>query len=95
METGILLLCLGLGLGALIISFAFAHRLISETRIKEKVFQRSFSEERSQEVKVDELASRLEEFRNQRFGRSMVGNPDIQASITSRIKAEENAKRGV
>jgi len=94
METGILLLCLGLGLGALIISLAFAHRLISETRIKEKVFQRSFSEEKTQEVKVDELASRLEEFRNQRFGRSMVGAQDIRASIASRIKSEEIAKKG-
>ena len=94
MEAGILLLCLGLGLGALIVSFAFAHRLVSETRIKEKVFQRSFSDEKSHEVKVDELSHRLEEFRNQRFGRSMSGSADVRNSIVARIKAEESTKRG-
>lgn len=94
METGILLLCVCLGIGSLIISSAYALRLMSETKIKEKAFERSFVEDRVQEAKTDELTHRLERFQNQRFGVPMMPQNDPRAVIAARIRAEERNKTG-
>jgi hypothetical protein len=92
METGILLLCICLGVGCLIVSSAYALRLTSETKIKEKAFERSFAEDRSHEAKTDELTHRLERFQNQRFGVPMMPQNDPRTAIAARIRAEEKNK---
>ena len=95
METGIFILCAFLSLGVLIVSTAYAHRIVTETRIKSKAFERSFSDERPQEAKLDEMSQRLEEFRNQRFGRQLVHPAMERSAIAARIRAQENNKSEV
>lgn len=94
MEMGIFILCVFLSLGILIVSAAYAHRILTETKIKARAFERSFFEEKSQETKIDEMSQRLDEFRNQRFGRQLVQPPDVRAAIAARIKAQDRQKNG-
>jgi hypothetical protein len=94
MDLGILILLSSISVGVLIVSYAFAHRLISETEIKKKAFDKSINNP-SHEEKVDELTNRLERFQNLSFGRPMAPvSADPRSAIAQRIRAEEKIKSG-
>jgi hypothetical protein len=90
MEIGMIILFFSLSLAAMIISIAFAHRILTETKIKARAFERSYSDDLDTGVKVDEMSQRLNEFRNQRFGRQLVNPEQLRSSISSRTKAKPN-----
>ena len=71
MDIGIVILCAGFAVSALLISVAYTHRLFSETRMKKRALERSLSEDQNMEIKTDELGRRLEEIRQARFGPAM------------------------
>ena len=95
METGIFIFCMFLSLGTLIVSVAYAHRIVTETQIKSRAFERSFSDGRPQDAKLDEMSQRLEEFRNQRFSRQLVQPTEMRSAIAARIRAQEKNKSEV
>lgn len=77
-DLAITILCTGVGSGALFLSLACAHRIVSETRMKKSALERSLQAEEPQQA-VDELQQRLEEFRRARFGPTMQqGSPHSQ-----------------
>lgn len=67
---------MSLGLSSLFVSVAFFYKILVETNLKKNIHNKSFSKEVNHHPPQDELelSKRLEEFRNQRFARSIVTN---------------------
>jgi hypothetical protein len=66
----------------LVLSFSYSHRLLSETRIKKSAYYNSVKEwemaarQQPKPNETDELIKRLDDFRNQRFGRQLYKNKE-------------------
>jgi len=71
MDIGIIILCASFGASALLMSIAYTHRMLSETKMKKRALERSLEDHQSEEDKTDELRQRLDEIRKARFGPMM------------------------
>jgi len=68
MELAIIVLCMGLGIGSIIVAAAWAYRVIGETQIKAKILTRESKEEAKKDEVAADLERRLEALGHERFG---------------------------
>ena len=95
MNVALVLLCGGLGLGAVIVACAFAYKLVLETRIKRHVFERTAAEQKDEDTAANDLTRRLEAFRRERFGKNLMTDQDTSVgmlSTTNRVRRPTSQK---
>ena len=94
MDLALVIFGTGLGTGVLVVSLAYAYRLISETRIKRKAFEVSLGEERNVAQETDDLQKRLDELRKSRFSPDTTSyRPVGSAAMAARIRKEESLNK--